>query len=103
VEERSSSPLAAIIPKTELCSDATFDDSESLASLPLEESMDEGTPEELQKLMQRQGEKLSLAEINQLKGECRFWDCGKQFHLSRSRDWVDVHLMWQELEQRLQC
>jgi hypothetical protein len=33
--------------------------------------MDEGTPEELQKIMQRQGEKLSLAEINQLKGKRR--------------------------------
>ncbi|CAB3368953.1 Hypothetical predicted protein [Cloeon dipterum] len=70
-EERSSSPQAAVIPKMEPSSDTNCDDSESLASLPLEESMDEGTPEELQKMMQRQGEKLSLAEINQLKGCCR--------------------------------
>lgn len=61
--------------------------------------MDEGTPEELQKLMQRQGEKLSLAEINQLKGECCFMGLeSNNFHLSRTHGWVDVHYMWQELE-----
>ncbi|XP_059471754.1 zinc finger and BTB domain-containing protein 14-like isoform X1 [Neocloeon triangulifer] len=70
-EDISTSLQATVIPKVEPSCDTNCDDSESLASLPLEESMDEGTPEELQKFMQRQGEKLSLADINQLKGCCR--------------------------------
>lgn len=29
-----------------------------------------------------------------------FSGLGKQVHLSRSRGWVDVHLMWQDLEKK---
>ncbi|KAF4517214.1 hypothetical protein B566_EDAN005268 [Ephemera danica] len=78
-EERSTSPPPATLAKSEPSCDPACEDSESLASLPLEESMDEGTPEDLQTIIQqphrssgtRHGEKLSLADINQLKGCCR--------------------------------